>query len=218
MRDRWIDAGGILRELKVDPHVDETDLKNFVARLKPVVEMGLSGLVSDTGLAFYSTLIHAMALADWGVDHQEISSIRAYLWELGDYRPANVAEVLNNLPCERVGQELRVLISVKEWASLLAVASGRTDCRYEFDQAIKLGIRNCLKEKGIPLEKVEWPVVAEIIRRLADAPAVIRDAEHWSLEEKLLIYTMLQQCPGRTCPRKLPCKASKKCAPISARG
>jgi ParB/RepB/Spo0J family partition protein len=197
LRDRWQDSGGRMDDLKdLDPNVNADELSAMEMLLKPVVELGLDELVSDGILAFRPSLIRAMALAQWGVDHPMISNVRAYLWELGNYRLDSVAEVLNNLPCEQVGQELRVLISVKEWASILADASARTDCRYELDQAIKLGIQNWLKEKGIAVEKVEWPVVAEIISHLVDAPAIIRDAEHWSLEEKLMLYTMIQQRPA----------------------
>jgi len=137
-----------------------------------------------------------LTLANWGIDHRSIGNVSAYLRELGCYRPNNAVEVLNNLPCERDGQNLRVLISVKEWAAILAEANRRVENDHEFDQAIKLGIQACIKEKGIPIEKVAWPVVAEMLSRLANAPAIIRDSEHSSLEEKLVLHTMLRQRPA----------------------
>jgi ParB/RepB/Spo0J family partition protein len=204
LRNQWADAGRSLRDL--EPYLSEPNSGGLDSVLEPVLQMGLADLVSDENRKFHESLVYMMSLADWGLRHATITDIRAYL------RPVatcglNVT-VFDQLPCEQTGRAFRAVLSAEEWASILGEAKKHADRRYDLEQLITMGVQARLREKGIALEKVYGPVVAEMLGLLETAPAVIREANHLSLEEKTRLRVTFQELSA-TLPAEVALEAAQ---------
>jgi len=192
LRNRWADAGRFVRDL--GPYLRNPNAGTLDDVLGPVLEMGLADFVGDRAGRFHESLVQMMKLADWGLRHSTIAGIGAYLRAVATHG-LNVS-VLDHLPCQRTGRDFQALLSADEWASVLDEAKKHADRRYDMEQLIIIGVRARLKEKGIPLETVNGPVMAEMLTLLETAPAVIREADHLLLEEKTELQVALQTLSG----------------------
>ncbi len=187
LRDRWANAGANLKDLA--PHLTDVGVCGLDEAFEAVVKMGLADLVSDKMADFRPTLNFALGLAKWGCSHARLPRLKNYIRAVGEHELS--VKTLDLLPCTLHGQQLKVLISVEEWLSILSNAKLHTDRRYDVEELVKIGVRSCLERNGVSPETVQGPVVAAMLDLLQKAPGVIRDAQRLSLEEKIVLYQAL---------------------------
>jgi hypothetical protein len=155
-------------------------------------------LSGDVNVPLGGRIAYVAKLAQWAMEHQTIRDCKGHLHVLARYGWRDPVELLDYLPCLRVGQEIQVLIPVAEWLQILKVAdtdAGINASDEERKQLAKRGIAAWLEQKGVPAGKVHSPTVAAMLDRVGNIPDTMRQAEHLSPEEKDFLHGALDRPP-----------------------
>jgi ParB/RepB/Spo0J family partition protein len=184
-RDRWLDAGAIVKFVKQTVVVD--DQPHIAEKLLELIDSkGLIHLVqADHNMQW--SLEAAGRLALWCWDHVTIRNVSEYVIPVGELRLPMA--VLDCLPCQATGKnKSQALLKPAQWAGILRNCKDQTtDKTYQL-VLIRDAVQSALKAAGHDPIKTLNPRTVKMLAALGDAADFIRDAEFLSVEERFKLH------------------------------
>jgi ParB/RepB/Spo0J family partition protein len=220
VRDAWLDSGADIQAvLEAGKITVKKDGKPFKAVYEPgdyhvLEEYGVLDAVSGKSReAFMISVRYAFELVEKCADFGEIfPCIQSYVRPVARLRVT--PDVLDCLPCERVDDEIQMLILPELWDSIITSCLKLTDSRTEFLSMVRASLKLHFREIGKTWDEKVDPRALLMQSVVDDGPDFIRDSG-LSLKDK---YYLAVARATVECPEEILLEAKQKaCARVKAR-